>query len=71
MEVVHPNSMSYLPPVGPDVFNPVHSWKHACPIVVTEAGMVMLVRFVHSEKHLNSIDVTESGMVTLVNPEQY
>ena len=37
--------------------------KACCPIVVTEAGMLMLVRFIQFEKAESSIVVTEAGMV--------
>ena len=44
--------------------------KQFSPILVTELGIVMLVKPEQPQKHLLPKLVTELGIVMLVNPEQ-
>ena len=49
---------------------PEQSLKQCSPKLVTELGIVMLVKLLHQEKHHSPKLVTELGIVMLVKPLQ-
>lgn len=49
-------------------FNPMHPWNALVPIVFTESGMVMSVRYLHSRNANSPIKVTVLGIAYDVLP---